>query len=167
MLCNIGLHLIVLLWILSVLGFMGRINLGNVRVLGTLKELHSAGNKFNIAFQVFFMPYILLEIPSNVFFRKLSPPTWIATLAFLWGVACMCQGFVHSNGGLIACRFFLGVFEVGFVPGCAYLMSMYYKRHEFQNRFSLFWCAELIARAFGCLLAYGLVYVQSLSGYSG
>jgi len=167
MLRKIDLHLIAPLWILFMLGFMDRINLGNVRVLGILKELHLTGNKFNIALQVFFVPYILLEIPSNIALRKLSPSTWIAALAFLWGIACMCQGFVHSNGGLIACRFFLGVFEAGFVPGSAYLMSMYYKRHEFQKRFSLFWCAGLVAGAFGGLLAYGLVHMQGLSGYSG
>ena len=120
------------------LGFMDRVNLGNVRVLGILKELYLAGNKFNIALQVFFVPYILLEIIGNIVLRKLAPSTWIAALAFLWGIACMCQGFVHGNGGLIACRFFLGLFEAGFVPGWAYLMSMYYKRHEFQKRFSLF-----------------------------
>ena len=90
MLRKIDLHLIVPLWILFMLGFMNRINLGDVRVLGILKELHLTGNKFNIALQVFFVPYILLEIPSNIVLRKITPSTWIATLAFLWGVACMC-----------------------------------------------------------------------------
>lgn len=79
----------------------------------------------------------------------------------------MCQGVVKNNGGLIACRFFLGVFEAGFVPGCAYLMAMYYKRHEFQKRFSLFWVAGLVAGAFGGLLAYGLDHMKGLGGYSG
>ncbi|KAL1985002.1 hypothetical protein VTN96DRAFT_8455 [Rasamsonia emersonii] len=79
----------------------------------------------------------------------------------------MCQGFVKSNGGLIACRFFLGIFEAGFVPGCAYLMSMYYRRHEFQQRFSLFWVAGLVAGAFGGLLAYALFHMNEISGYSG
>lgn len=83
------------------------------------------------------------------------------------GVASMCQGFVKNNGGLIACRFFIGVFEAGFVPGCAYLMAMYYKRHEFQRRFSLFWVAGLVAGAFGGLLAYGLDHMGGLGGYSG
>ncbi|EEH19773.2 hypothetical protein PABG_02032 [Paracoccidioides brasiliensis Pb03] len=40
------------------------------------------------------------------------------------GIAAMCQGFVKNNAGLIACRFFIGVFEAGYVPGCAYLMAM-------------------------------------------
>ena len=68
----VDLHLIVLLWILFILSFIDRINLGNVRVLGILKELHLTGNRFKIALQVFFVPYILLEILSNTFLRKFS-----------------------------------------------------------------------------------------------
>ena len=79
----------------------------------------------------------------------------------------MCQGVVKNTGGLIACRFFMGVFEGGFVPGCAYLMSMYYKRHDFQKRFSLLWVAGLIAGAFGGLLAYALDHMRGLGGYEG
>ncbi|KXL44240.1 hypothetical protein M433DRAFT_155148 [Acidomyces richmondensis BFW] len=167
MMRKIDIHLMMPLWILFMLGFMDRINLGNVSVLGILKDLHLKGNDFNLALQVFFVPYILLEIPSNIVLKKLPPSLWICTLTFLWGVACMCQGFVRNNGGLIACRFFIGVFEAGFVPGCAYLMSMYYKRHEFQKRFSLFWCAGLIAGAFSGLLAYALVHMEGLSGFAG
>ena len=79
----------------------------------------------------------------------------------------MCQGVVTNSGGLITARFFIGVFEAGFVPGCAYLMSMFYKRHEFQKRFSLFWVAGLVAGAFGGLLAYALNHMGGLGGYSG
>ncbi|KAM0793995.1 major facilitator superfamily domain-containing protein [Usnea florida] len=167
LLWKIDIHLVLPLWIVFTLGFMDRINLGIVGVLGILPDLHLNGNAFNIALQVFYVPYILVEIPSNIFLKKVTPSTWIALLTFLWGVACMCQGFVKSNSGLIACRFFLGLFEGGFVPGCAYLMSMYYKRHEFQKRFSLFWCAGLIAGAFSGLLAYALVHMGGERDYAG
>ncbi|EER23654.1 hypothetical protein D8B26_001781 [Coccidioides posadasii str. Silveira] len=164
---KIDMHLMAPLWVVFVFGFLDRINLGNVAVLGIMKELGQVGNDFNIAVQVFFVPYILLDIPSNIVLKKFTPSTWISLLTFLWGVASMCQGFVKNNGALIACRFFIGVFEAGFVPGCAYLMAMYYKRHEFQKRFSLFWVAGLVAGAFGGLLAYGLDHMRGLGGYSG
>ncbi|KAK4552536.1 hypothetical protein LTR86_010380 [Recurvomyces mirabilis] len=167
MMRKIDLHLMIPLWILFMLGFMDRINLGNVAVLGIVKDLNLVGNAFNVALQVFFVPYILLEVPSNLMLKGLPPSLWICSTTFLWGVACMCQGFVHSNSGLIACRFFTGVFEAGFVPGCAYLMSMYYRRHELQRRLSLFWCAGLVAGAFSGLLAYALIHMQGLSGLAG
>ncbi|OJD14600.1 hypothetical protein AJ78_05060 [Emergomyces pasteurianus Ep9510] len=164
---KIDLHLMAPLWVIFVFGFLDRINLGNVAVLGIMKELKLSGNDFSIAMQAFFVPYILLDIPSNILLKKFRPSTWLASLTFLWGVASMCQGVVTNSGGLITARFFIGVFEAGFVPGCAYLMSMFYKRHEFQKRFSLFWVAGLVAGAFGGLLAYALDHMRGLGGYSG
>ena len=79
----------------------------------------------------------------------------------------MCQGFVHSNSGLIACRVVLGAAEAGWVPGAAYLLSMYYKRHESQKRFTLFWTAGILAGAFGGLLAYALVHMHGIGGCAG
>ena len=164
---KVDLHLMVPLWIVFLLGFVDRINLGNVAVLGIVKDLDLTGNKLNVCLQVFFVSYILVEIPSNLMLKKIAPSTWISCLSFLWGVTCMCQGFCHTEGALVACRIFLGLFEGGFVPGCAYLMAMYYKRHEFQKRFSLFWCAGLMAGAFGGLLAYALNHMTGISGYAG
>ncbi|KAI9926675.1 hypothetical protein MW887_003768 [Aspergillus wentii] len=157
---KIDLHLMVPLWVIFVFGFLDRINLGNVSVLGILQELHMTGTDMSIAMQIFFVPYILLDIPSNIILKRFAPSTWISILTFFWGV-------VKNTSGLIACRFFMGAMEAGFVPGCAYLMAMYYERHEFQKRFSLFWVAGLVAGAFGGLLAYALYHMHGLGGYSG
>ncbi|KAE8309303.1 major facilitator superfamily domain-containing protein [Aspergillus transmontanensis] len=88
-------------------------------------------------------------------------------LTFFWGIICMCQGVVKNTSGLIACRFFMGLCKGEFVPGCPYLLSMYYKRHEFQQRFFLLWAAGLVAGAFGGLLAYALYHMHGWGGYSG
>lgn len=82
---KIDIHLMVPLWIIFALGFLDRINLGNVAVLGIIPELKLGGNGLNIALQVFFVPYILLDIPSNIVLKKVRPSTWISSLAFLWG----------------------------------------------------------------------------------
>ncbi|KAE8384490.1 major facilitator superfamily domain-containing protein [Aspergillus alliaceus] len=165
---KIDLHLMVPLWIVFVFGFLDRINLGNVSVLGILPELKMSGTDMAIAMQIFFVPYIISDIPSNIILKRFSPSTWISSLTFFWGRCC--SAFAVSKrpySGLIACRFFMGLCEGGFVPGCAYLMSMYYRRHDFQKRFSLLWVAGLVAGAFGGLLAYALYHMHGLGGYSG
>jgi len=106
---KVDIHVMIPLWALFMLGFMDRINLGNVSTLGILKDLRLTGNDFNIALQVFFVPYILLDVPSNIVLKKARPSLWICSLTFLWGVCCICQGFVKSAGGLEACRFFIGI----------------------------------------------------------
>lgn len=86
---------------------------------------------------------------------------------FGWGVITACQGVVQSFGSLVALRFLLGIFEAGLVPGAVYVISMYYKRYELQWRLSVFFCASILAGAFGGLLAYALAHMDGIGGYSG
>ncbi len=88
--------------------------------------------------------------------RKVRPSLYISSLMFLWGIVNMCMGFVHSYEALVALRVLLGVFEAGVLPGIVYVTSMYYKRHEYQKRVSLFFCSTVVAGAFGGLLAYAI-----------
>ncbi|KAF4553811.1 MFS-type transporter-like protein 21 [Elsinoe fawcettii] len=164
---KVDLHLLIPLWFLFLIGFMDRINLGNVRLLGLEKDLHLKGNQFNIALQVFFVTYIIFDIPVNILLKRSRPSYLISGMAFLWGIASMGQGFVQNHAGLVACRLLLGIFEAGFTPGAVYLMSMYYQRHEFQLRFNIFWTAGVIAGAVAGLLAYGLVNMNGLAGLAG
>jgi MFS family permease len=164
--CDI--HIVPVLFVLYALSFLDRINIGNAKIQGLMKELNMTGTQYNVALLIFFVPYILLEVPSNLILRKVAPSTWLSLLIFLWGVAGMCQGLVKSYSGLVVCRFFLGTFEAGVFPGkfsfylrrsikfrayktigCAYLISMYYKRHELSKRWTVFFSSGLVAGAFG------------------
>lgn len=68
------------------LSYLDRINIGNARIEGLERDLGMRGNDYNIAVQVFFVPYILLEVPSNVALRHVAPSTWLSMLMFIWGV---------------------------------------------------------------------------------
>ena len=70
------------------------------------------GNDYNIANMMFFVPYILLEVPSNaVLVRFAKPSQYIGTIVTAWGIVMTCGGFVQNFGGLVGCRVLLGVFE--------------------------------------------------------
>jgi MFS family permease len=86
---------------------------------------------------------------------------------FMFGLVTVFQGLVQTWGGLMATRFFLGVFETGMFPGCFYLMGMWYKRSEAQKRFSLFFSSTTLAGAFGGLLATAIGNMDGLGGYHG
>jgi hypothetical protein len=82
---KIDLHLMAPLWVVLLFGFLDRVNLGNVAVLGVMEELQLRGNDFNIAMQVFFIPYIVLEVPCNLLLKRFKPSTWVTAMSFLWG----------------------------------------------------------------------------------
>jgi hypothetical protein len=46
-----------------------------------------------------------------------------------WGIAATCQAATKSWAGMMAARFFLGLFEAGYGPGIPYLLSFFYLRH--------------------------------------
>jgi len=93
---------------------------GNARILGMTEDLDMTGDDYNIALFTFFIPYILFEVPSNIIIKRVAPSTWLAGIMFFWGVATIGQGLVKTNGGLVAMRVLLGLFEAGFFPGCEY-----------------------------------------------
>lgn len=158
------------LFVLFLLAFLDRTNIGNARIQGLVQDLDMVGpnaHRYNIALFIFFVPYILFEVPSNIILKKLAPSTWLSLIMVLWGISTIGMGLVNNYQGLYAMRILLGLFEAGLFPGCVYLISMYYKRHELQWRFTLFFTASIIAGAFGGLLAFAIAKMDGIQGYRG
>lgn len=143
------------------------VNIANANVFGLSKELNLVGNKYNVALVIFFVPYILFEIPSNIILKKLTPSVWLSLCMFGFGLVTMLQGFVQNYHGLLATRFFLGLFETGMFPGAFFLIGMWYRRHEAQKRYSFFFSSTTLAGAFGGLLASAIGKMDGVRGYRG
>ncbi|KAJ4396026.1 hypothetical protein N0V93_000242 [Gnomoniopsis smithogilvyi] len=158
-------HVLPCITLLFFLSFLDRTNIGNAKIQGMIEELHMTGHDYNIALFVFFPAYILFEVPSNIIIKRIAPSTWLSIIMVCWGIATVCQGLVRNVEGLIACRFFLGLFEAGVFPGCIYLISMYYTRFELQWRLSLFFSASILAGAISGLLAYAIANMGGVGGY--
>jgi len=165
---KIDWHVIPCLCILYLLAFLDRVNIANANIFGLSKELDLVrDDRYNTALVIFFVPYILFEIPSNVFLKKFRPRVWLSACMFFFGLTTICQGLVTSYGGLLTTRFFLGLFETGMFPGCFYLIGMWYRRHEAQRRYSFFFSSTTLAGAFGGLLASAIGKMDGMKGYAG
>lgn len=78
--------------------------------------------QWNIVLSLFFVPYILFEVPSNVFLKRCARPSiYMGVLVTTWGIIMTMHGVVTNYAGLLALRILLGVFEAGFFPGAVYL----------------------------------------------
>jgi len=163
---KIDLHVMPFLCVLYLLAFLDRVNISNASVYGLNNDLNLRGDQYNVALLIFFVPYILLEIPSNILLKKFKPNVWLSLNMFLFGFVTIMQGLVTSYGGLLTARFFLGVFETGMFPGCFYLIGMWYRRHEAQKRYSFFFSSTTLAGAFGGLIAAGIYNLNGRAGYA-
>jgi MFS family permease len=110
-----------------------------------------AGNQFLTTLTIYFIGYILFEIPSNIVLKLTTPRFWLPTLTLAWGIVCTLMGLTQSFTGFLVARFFLGVAEAGFFPGVMFYLSMWYKRNEQLYRISFFFTAATLAGAFGGL----------------
>jgi MFS family permease len=164
---RIDLHVIPFLCILYLLAFLDRVNIANAKSFSLTTDLNLTGVQYNTALTMFFIPYIIFEIPSNIFLKRLRPNVWLSLCMFLFGLVSICQGLVTSYSGLLTTRFFLGLFESGMFPGSFYLIGMWYKRSEAQRRYSFFFSSTTLAGAFGGLLASAIGKMDGMRGYHG
>ncbi|KAK1812293.1 High-affinity nicotinic acid transporter [Friedmanniomyces endolithicus] len=164
---KIDIHVIPCLCIMYLLAFLDRVNIANANVYGLAKQLHLTGNQYNVALVIFFVPYVLFEIPSNLLLKRFKPHVWLSLNMFLFGFTTIMEGVVKNYSGLLAVRFFLGVFETGMFPGAFYLIGMWYRRSEAQKRYSWFFGSTTLAGAFGGLLAAAIGKMDGVAGYAG
>ncbi|KAH6692276.1 MFS transporter [Plectosphaerella plurivora] len=160
-------RLIPLLTFLYTLTFLDRVNIGNARLWNLEKDLRMSGYDYNLAVLVFYIPYILLEIPSNMLLNRIKPRYYISGLITGWGLTVTLAGFCHNFAGLVVARIFIGIFEAGMFPGCLFLISSWYRRHELLSRMAWFMVANDIAGSISGLLGAGLGSLNGTGGYSG
>ncbi|KAJ0418910.1 major facilitator superfamily domain-containing protein [Aspergillus carlsbadensis] len=165
---KVDFRLMPMLMALYLIANLDRANLGNAKIEGLEADLKMTGNDYNIANMMFFVPYILCEVPANSLLIRFSKPsTWIGLIVTAWGIVMTCSGFCQNFGGLVGCRVLLGVFEAGFFPGAVYLLSQWYPPHMTQFRMSLLYCAAAMSGAFSGLLAAAIAKMSGLGGYNG
>lgn len=164
---KIDMRLVPAICMLYLLAFLDRVNISNANVYGMSADIGLEGHQYNTCLTIFFVPYVLSEVPSNFFLKKLKPHVWLSICMTLFGCVSIAQGFVQNFGGLMTTRWFLGTFEAGMFPGCFYLLSMWYRRSEAQKRYSFFFSSTCLAGAFGGLIAYGCNHISGRRGLEG
>ncbi|KAK4065835.1 uncharacterized protein Triagg1_8387 [Trichoderma aggressivum f. europaeum] len=143
---RIDLRLIPLLSVLYLLSFLDRGNVGNANVAGLSKDLHLTGTQYNIALTMFFIPYGLFEVPSNILLKILKPRVWIPIIMLSWGTIMTLMGIVQSYAGLVVARVFLGIAEL---------------------RMGYFYGAGALSGAFSGLLAFAIEKMDGVGGLAG
>lgn len=160
-------HVLPALALLWLANFIDRSNIGNAKIAGLDNDTHLHGNQFNTALAVFYVSYIIVELPSNWVLKKLRPSRWLPFLVAIWGVVTTLTGIVNSFSGLVAIRFFLGLCEGGLLPGIILYLSTLYKPHELQQRVGIFYASASLSGAFGGLLASVIIKMDGIGNLSG
>jgi len=142
--------------------FIDRANIGNARLAGLEKDLGLTGYDYNAVLSVFYVSYIVFEIPCNVLCKKMGPGWFIPATSLAFGICSLGTAFVNTYSQVCGVRFLLGIFEAGMLPGIAYYMSRWYRSSELAFRLSMYIVMAPLAGAFGGLLASGILTLDSV-----
>lgn len=124
--------------------------------------------EYAMLLSIFFIGYLICEVPSNLLLTKSKPSWYMACLMVGWGTICALTSTVHNYSGALAIRFFLGAIEAGFFPGVLFLMTCWYKKSEIGKRFSIFYTASVCSGALSGLLAGAITgNMEGVAGIRG
>ncbi|KAK0184767.1 major facilitator superfamily domain-containing protein [Armillaria mellea] len=117
-------RLLPLLGTLYALALIDRTNMGVARLTGMGDDLGlNVGARYSIVSCIYFIPYILLELPSNMCLRAVGVRNLLTGTVLAWGAVQLGMGFVLTWGYLVLCRTLLGVFEAGFFPALIFIVT--------------------------------------------
>ncbi|PCD44664.1 hypothetical protein AU210_000120 [Fusarium oxysporum f. sp. radicis-cucumerinum] len=125
---KVDYRVVPLLIIMYLTAFIDRANIGNAKIAGMNDELELTGRQYNIVLTVFFIPYAILEVPSNIILKLTRPSIWLPSIMLACGIVLTLMGIVQNFTGLTIARVFLGIPEAGFFPGATYLLTTWYLR---------------------------------------
>ena len=145
---RIAYRLLPFVFLLYVINYIDRVNVSfaNLRMSS---ELGFSDKVYGLGVGMFYITYVLFEIPGALVVERWSARKWIARIMISWGVVTTLTGFVHTPRQFYAARFLLGLAEASFFPG-----MIVYLTHWF--------CLRDRSRAIACL--YAAVPVSAMVG---
>jgi ACS family tartrate transporter-like MFS transporter len=134
---RVAYRLLPFVFLIYIVNYIDRVNVSfaNLRMSA---DLGFSDGVYALGVGVFYIAYVLFEIPGAVIVERWSARKWIARIMISWGLVSMLTGFVHSAGQFYTIRFLLGMAEASFFPG-----MIVYLTHWF--------CQRDRSRAIACL----------------
>lgn len=116
-------------------------------------DLKMDSNQYSLSLIVFFITYVIFEVPSNLILSKTKPSIFLPCIMSLWGIVTCCMALVKTYHQLLALRTIVGILEAGFAPGVLLILSSWYKKNEQSKRFAVYISAAVLSGAFGGIIA--------------
>jgi MFS family permease len=163
-----GRRLIPLLILLYFVNYLDRVNIAFAGPNGMNDELGLSATAFGVAAGVFFIGYLVLEVPSNLMLHRFGARRWIARILVTWGIVATAMAFTPNSTVLIVLRFLLGVAEAGFFPGIILYLTYWFPAAQRARMTAWFMTAIPISTALGAVLSTLIIhYADGLFGLSG
>jgi ACS family tartrate transporter-like MFS transporter len=149
---RIAFRLLPFLWLLYVVAFLDRVNVAYA-ALEMSHDLGFSDRVFGLGAGIFFIGYVLLEIPGALIVERWSARRWIARIMITWGIITVFVGFIHTPAQFYTVRFLLGAAEAGFFPGVIVYLTHWFSHRDLAKAAAFFMAAQPLSNFVGSPLA--------------
>ena len=157
---KIALRLVPFLFLCYLAAYLDRVNVGFAK-LQMQKELAFSETVYGFGAGIFFLGYVLFEVPSNIILHKVRARLWLARAMVTWAIISAATAFVSTPTAFYVMRFLLGVAEAGFIPGVLLYLTFWFPASRRGRITALFLTAIPMASIFGGPLSGWILSVAS------
>ena len=162
---RIAARLLPFLFFLYVIAFLDRMNIG-AAALQMPGDLGFSDRVVGLGAGIFFVGYVLLEIPGALIVERWSARRWIARIMISWGLLTILMAFIQTARQFYVVRFLVGAAEAGFFPGVIVYVAHWFQTEDRAKAFAKFFSANPVSYVIGSPLA-GLLLGISWFGLRG
>jgi ACS family tartrate transporter-like MFS transporter len=159
-------RLIPFLFLLYIVAYLDRINV-SFAALQMNEALGFSPAVYGLGAGIFFISYVLFEVPSNLILHRVGVRPWIARIMITWGIASSAMMFVQGTTSFYVLRFLLGAAEAGFFPGIILYLTRWFPAEERARAIALFMTATALAGVFGGPISGMLLALDGVGGLGG
>lgn len=160
-------RLVPLLFVCYVVAYLDRVNVGFAK-LQMLSDLRFSETVYGLGAGIFFIGYMLFEVPSNVILHRVGARLWIARIMITWGLVSAAMVFVKTPATFYIIRFILGLAEAGFFPGVILYITYWYPSHRRAKITALFMASIPISGLIGGPLSGWIMHTfHDFAGLAG
>lgn len=148
------------------IAYIDRSNIG-FAALTMNADVGLSATVFGIGGSLFFVAYVLFEVPSNVAMERFGARVWIARIMMSWGLVGIGMAFINGPTAFYIARFLLGAAEAGFFPGAVLYLSQWFPKAYRARIVATFMVAIPMSNFLGSPLSALLLSMDGLAGLAG
>lgn len=149
--------------------FMANLDKTNISIaaLQMNADLGLTASMYGFGVGIFYLSYIIFEIPSNVFMMRVGPRIWLMRIMLTWGVISAGMSLVQTPTQLYVMRFLLGMAEAGFTPCVIYYLSIWFPKSNRARAMSLFFMGSVLASVIGLPASGAILNMHGIGNIPG
>ncbi|GMH35203.1 hypothetical protein BSKO_03071 [Bryopsis sp. KO-2023] len=124
-------------------------------------------SQFGMASSLFFITYMIFQIPSNEILKRVGAPLWLGILLIGWGLASSLTAFVRNVTDLYVLRLLLGIFEAGTIPGVFFYLGQFFPASRSSGVYGISLAGCAVGMAISAPLAAGFLSMDGVLDFRG